>query len=351
MGETSKAPRVARLYVAMLAIVVLLVLQVSFFGAAGKRFAPYVAMVLFGWLALYSVMTGFTVAANRNGSARTWFGIIGALLTSLFLACVVPPNLMPPSRGRQLRRRGRTLLPALEPSHAWAGISMVVGVPLNLRSELAQHWRQMGRTEHASIAAFAHVTLELLAVGAPMELVAAAQRDAHDEVCHAELCFSLARSFDGSAQSPASFPEVHEARSLPHSRADALAQVAVAALVEGAFLEGVSARMLGQLALRVDDEAIKSVLKQLAADEGRHARHGWDVVDWCLAEGGNTVADALRRAIVALPTRSEKSDARDDRLEAFGVASATLERQCFDACRAHVVERMSSVVHLAHRAA
>lgn len=32
-------------------------------------------------------------------------------------------------------------------------------------------------------------------------------------------------------------------------------------------------------------EGQRAILKEIAADEGRHAAHGWDVVAWCLAEG------------------------------------------------------------------
>jgi hypothetical protein len=46
--------------------------------------------------------------------------------------------------------------------------------------------------EHASVAAFARFTLDLLALGAPADLVQSAQQALGDEIAHAELCFGLA---------------------------------------------------------------------------------------------------------------------------------------------------------------
>mgnify|MGYP003380246193 CR=1 FL=1 len=84
-------------------------------------------------------------------------------------------------------------------------------------------------------------------------------------------------------------------------RAVALAQLAVDSLVDGALHEGVSARVVAKLKARCEDDAIRKVLEEIAADEGRHAAHGWDVVAWCVATGGATVASALRGALDGLP--------------------------------------------------
>ena len=57
---------------------------------------------------------------------------------------------------------------------------MVAGVALN--ASKAQAWRLSGLAEHSSVAAFARAALELMAVGAPAELVADAHQAAIDEV-------------------------------------------------------------------------------------------------------------------------------------------------------------------------
>jgi hypothetical protein len=128
-------------------------------------------------------------AASVGGA----LGVVYALL-GFFATCLAT---MAFSRGRQLRRFGRVLLPPVATGDAWTTRAMEVRVDDVARSALAARWRENGRTEHASVAAFARLTLDLMALGAPAALLAAAQRDAADEVRHTELCFSLARAIDG----------------------------------------------------------------------------------------------------------------------------------------------------------
>ncbi len=60
------------------------------------------------------------------------------------------------------------------------------------RSRLCEHWSAIAVMEHASVASFARALLELLAVGAPAELLAATQGALADETRHAEWTFALA---------------------------------------------------------------------------------------------------------------------------------------------------------------
>ena len=112
-------------------------------------------------IALFRALHG-AVALVRPASApaRTGIGgriadILGNLFMAAFGMLVAFFATFGFSRGRQLRRFGRVLLPGLQPSPAWAR-SMVVwegheGVPAGV----ADQWRENGRTEHASVAAFA----------------------------------------------------------------------------------------------------------------------------------------------------------------------------------------------------
>src|SRR5262249_10912626 len=66
------------------------------------------------------------------------------------------------------------------------------------RRALAAAWREEGRQEHASIAAFARFTLLALAAGAPPEIPAASTRAGLDEIRHARGCFALADRYEGA---------------------------------------------------------------------------------------------------------------------------------------------------------
>jgi hypothetical protein len=231
-------------------------------------------------------------------------------------------------RGRQLRRRGQIFLPPVAGGSGWTKRD-----PPRLelacdRSALADQWRDNGRTEHASVGAFAHLTLDLMVLGAPSRLITAAQRDASDEIRHAELCFALARSIDGRDLSPGAFPSARKARTLPRHRTLALAHLAVDSLIDGAFHEGLSARMIAKLVKRCDVPQIRAIVKELAADEGRHAASAWDVIGWCIAEGGAPVRAALEGAALALPAAPparRPSPASGGDWETFGIHGDRLE--------------------------
>ncbi|MFN7146774.1 MAG: hypothetical protein ACK4YP_23575, partial [Myxococcota bacterium] len=74
------------------------------------------------------------------------------------------------------------------------------------RRVLAEAWTRDALIEHASVAAFARFALELLAVGAPADLVDAAHAAARDEVRHARLAFALAEAYAGAPVAPGGFP-------------------------------------------------------------------------------------------------------------------------------------------------
>jgi hypothetical protein len=236
------------------------------------------------------------------------------------------------TRGRQLRTRGRVLLPPVAEGDDWAREGAALTVPTELRLALAARWRHNGQTEHASVGAFAKLTLDLMALGAPPSLLDAASRDARDEIRHAEACFALARALDGKIESPAAFPGASMAgrgeRDRFRDQRDALRRLAVDSLFDGALHEGLSARILAKLARRCVVPEIAGVLRALAAADGRHAAHGWDVVRFCVDRGGDDTLDALAGALETIPEGMATDlplAARDGSWERFGVHGEALE--------------------------
>ena len=66
---------------------------------------------------------------------------------------------------------------------------------------IARGWLEDAFAEHGiDFRIFARFTLDLLALGAPSELVLAAQRAGLDEVRHARLCFALAARHSGESR-------------------------------------------------------------------------------------------------------------------------------------------------------
>src|SRR5262245_42417567 len=67
---------------------------------------------------------------------------------------------------------------------------------------IATAWSQDAAMEHASIASYARFTLELLAVGAPPDLLMASQNAGRDEIGHAWKCFTIASRLAGKKLGP-----------------------------------------------------------------------------------------------------------------------------------------------------
>ncbi len=345
----AKAKRAAQ--TAWVCFVVAMALFLVGVGAA-MLFNSQYGFAVFGVAALLATVWGFvkglrSATFNEAGSGLAvaagllgMFANLGLFLLGAFATFI---SIVGFRRGRQLRSFGRILLPPVTSGAEWTKLSLAASADDSLRGPLAAQWRENGRTEHASVAAFARLTLDLMALGAPPSLIAAANRDSLDEIRHTELCFSLARSLDGRAESPGPFPAAQKARTLPAQRTLALGALAVDSLVDGALHEGVSARVLARLAKRCEEPTIKTMLEEIAADEGRHSAHGWEVVEWCLAEGGAPVAEALHGALRTLPrtmTSPLPEGAAAGGWERFGIHGHALEAEEFQKARRYLVERV-----------
>lgn len=171
-------------------------------------------------------------------------------------------------------------------------------LPPGLAEHLGELWLRDARFEHASIAAFARATLELLAVGAPPNLLAGAQQAGLDEIRHAQACFGLASRYSGRPLAPGPLP------ALAPRELD-LAGVAEVTFVEGCVGETIAALVAMRAARLCRDPAVQGVLAGIAEDEARHAELAWATVADALVRGGAPVARALRSAAERMRERSQ----------------------------------------------
>jgi hypothetical protein len=155
------------------------------------------------------------------------------------------------------------------------------------REEHAAHWSKLGQLEHASIAAFARFSLQLLSLGAPAELVEACTQALADETAHARLCFALASSYAGRALGPG-----------PLDIAGSLTPTSLIDIVDLVILEGC----LGETgaafdalvaAEGADDPVIAGAYQQIAADEQRHAELAFRFLRWAFEQDSAAVTQRL----------------------------------------------------------
>lgn len=183
------------------------------------------------------------------------------------------------------------------------------------RRELSRLWLADARLEHASIASFARFALDLLAFGAPAELVEGCQRAMADEIEHARACFALASAYAGAALGPGALDLSGVAVS-PN-----LAAAAAAAVREGCLNETVAALIADEQARAATDPAPRAVLERIARDEAEHAELAWRFVSWAVQVGGPTVSSAIATALEPPRLQSEVAIAEPD-LRAYGRISA-----------------------------
>jgi tRNA isopentenyl-2-thiomethyl-A-37 hydroxylase MiaE len=331
---------------------VLLIAAFLLGAGGGWLCAPGVALAIVGLFgAVRSGLLGYRLTRQRHG----WLALAGTaqLLAAVPLSFLGGTMVLVNAfggfrRGRQLRKNGRLQLPPLGRGTGWVTLpSSAAAADEADATAVAAQWRENGRTEHASVAAFARLSLDLLGLGAPARLLAQAQADGQDEIRHAELCFSLAHSLDGQAIGPVAFPAAATAGPLSRFRRLALVQLAIDSLVEGALHEGLSAAIVARLAKACETVEIQPLLAQIAEDEGRHAAHAWDVLQWCLDEGGFTVRAALDGAVKALPQKmasSQPAASRDGAWIKYGIHDDRLEAEAYAKARASVVRRAEALI-------
>ena len=162
-----------------------------------------------------------------------------------------------------------------------------------LRAAIARGWLDQGLMEHASVAAFARFTLQLLSLGAPADLVAASASAMGDEIRHARDCFALARRHLDHDIGPAQL-----------ALGGALDEMDLSAIVLGTLREGcigetVAALEAAEALQHCQDPAARAVLARIAVEEGRHAELAWRFVAWALQMAPPSLLEHVRQTFTA----------------------------------------------------
>lgn len=181
-------------------------------------------------------------------------------------------------------------------------------------------WLADARLEHASVAAFARFSLELMTIGAPAELVADAHRAALDEIDHARLCFSL-------ASDPAT-PLGPGALALDHVPIrQRVEDIVRGAAEECCCGETFAAEVARRALIDCKHEGARAALERIAVDEARHAELGWRFVAYAIHRFGDVARDAARegldrglRRLQATPSSTKRAALSNPpgSLEAYG---------------------------------
>ncbi|MFT3768917.1 MAG: ferritin-like domain-containing protein [Minicystis sp.] len=193
-----------------------------------------------------------------------------------------------------------------------------------VRAALAARWTEVGLMEHASIAAFARFALQLLALGAPPDLLRDTQAAMADETRHAEVCFALASAYAGRAVGPGPLAMDRALESI-----DARSTL-ITAIHEGCVGETIAAVEAAEMAARAEDPVVRAALSAIAEDETRHAELAFRFVRWAItrtpalaAVARAAFADALGEA----PMVSHADTDHEAALIAHGIPGNKLRQE------------------------
>lgn len=228
----------------------------------------------------------------------TAFGCLTTLLIG-FIALSIYAMRGMGAPGRPFRLRSKCLLAAPQERHDWcSGLQpSTENLPTDIRSVLSQAWLEIAAAEYASVATFSKLSLQLMALGAPPNLLSACHQAALDEIEHARCCYSLASVYGAQALGPSSFTALNGVQLEKVS----LEQLALESLQDGCLMEGYFAAYLDAASREALDPELKASLLRMSQDEARHAQLAWDILSWCLNSQNSNVASAIRKALANLP--------------------------------------------------
>jgi hypothetical protein len=201
------------------------------------------------------------------------------------------------------------VLPLSRPELNISNPEPVMLLPDEQQTLAASHWSRVAMIEHASVASFARFSMQLMSVGAPLDLLQLAHQAAQDEVKHTKIAILFASKFAKSDIALGEFPVSAE-----HLSFGDIGEAAEATAAEGCIEETIAA-----LVARVVAEAVipdmQAPLRDVAQEEASHAALAWRSLQWMLekspsirARVAQVFADYPRPAPVAASSRTPLED-------------------------------------------
>lgn len=258
-----------------------------------------------------------------------------------------PPGWCNCDCGRPFFVDGDARVAATLPRRDWSGslvmpVHELAAVEPATRARLVEHWTQIARFEHASIASFARFGSQLMQLGAPPQLLRDTSRALADEIEHARLAFGLASAYADAPIGPGSL-DVASALE-PNMQLHAILE---GLIVEGCVGETLAAIEAHEAARWAEDPIVATALERIATDEWRHAQLGWRALGWLLAQGDERLRGfALSRfetALAAIERKPALGGAPE--LRHHGVLDAALRDEVRRAGIAAVIRPCLAALH------
>lgn len=246
------------------------------------------------------------VALAQATSLRTWsilslviglFGFLGGFVGFALLILVnMGGAMLGGAWGRPLRVGSKTVGATLGRGDRWADgpRPFVSGMDEPTRYALGVMWLHDATKEHGSVPAFAQLTWQLAALGAPAHLLVRCQTSALQEIDHAKRCFAAAETYLDCEIAVGPIDALAPRLPGMGSAARLARRVARQTLEDGCFVEDLNADFAERAHALATDPAMRSLAACIAREEREHADLAWDILRWCLRAQPGVVAHVRR---------------------------------------------------------
>ena len=224
-----------------------------------------------------------------------------------------------------------------------AALSGEVSSTARTNDPVADAWVANARAEADSVPAFWQLALDLLAHGAPLDLVEAAIDAADDEIRHAAASAAVAsRIARGRVCPSVSAGPIRP----PVPGPDGLARLALESWLDGCLDEGAAVRRAERGVATARHGLTRETLATIARDERRHEALAWRVLEWALARGGAELRELLRahRDLSSDAYLAPGSDLPRAVAEAHGLVDAHRSEVVYEQHRERARHRLDAVL-------
>jgi hypothetical protein len=203
------------------------------------------------------------------------------------------------------------------------------------RARLAETWRRRAAAEYLAITTFAVLAIDLVAAGAPADVVSHCVRSQLDEIRHAELAIRMHEIYGGKRiQPPAGMSNLPDDRKMPK-----LHQAAANTLLVSCVSETYATTVLTATRDITTDPVALAVLTSIYSDEVMHARMGWSYLRYAIEKGGDGVIKAAAamvpvalRGVANVIERERPIGEVTEAIRKHGLMTAAEERVIYSGC-------------------
>jgi hypothetical protein len=203
------------------------------------------------------------------------------------------------------------------------------------RQRLAETWTRRSAAEYLAVSTFAVLAIDLVAAGAPADVLSLCMRAGIDEVRHAELCLRMIEIYGGKRVMPppgmSSLPDDPERPKLHQALANTMLVSCVS--------ETYATTVLTATRDLTKDPVAHAVLTSIYSDEVMHARLGWSYLRYGIERGGQGAIDAAA-AMVPIALRGVANVVERERpvgevtelVRGHGLMTPAEERVIYSSC-------------------